>query len=138
MRTRLPNKQKRGKDMENNQKYCKHCGQLIDVDCVVCPKCGKQVEELKSNDKNIIINNSAGSSASAAASVTPVFVSHGNAKNKWTAFFLCLCLGMFGAHKFYEGKTVMGIIYLLTLGLFGIGWIVDCILLLMKPNPYYV
>lgn len=44
--------------MENNQKYCKHCGELIDKDCVVCPKCGKQVEELKSSDKNIIINNS--------------------------------------------------------------------------------
>ena len=44
--------------MENNQKYCKHCGELIDKDCVVCPKCGKQVENLSSiNDKNIIINN---------------------------------------------------------------------------------
>ena len=54
--------------MENNQKYCKHCGELIDKDCVICPKCGKQVEELKNrNDNPIIINNSA--SASAAASV---------------------------------------------------------------------
>lgn len=50
-------------------KYCKHCGEQIDKECVVCPKCGKQVEELKSSDKNIIINNSASSSASAAASV---------------------------------------------------------------------
>lgn len=25
--------------MENTTKYCKHCGQLIDSDCVVCPKC---------------------------------------------------------------------------------------------------
>ena len=50
--------------MENNQKYCKHCGELIDKDCVVCPKCGKQVENLSSiNDKNIIINNSASSSS---------------------------------------------------------------------------
>ena len=52
--------------MENNQKYCKHCGELIDKDCVVCPKCGKQVEDLTSaHDKNIIINNSASSSSSA-------------------------------------------------------------------------
>lgn len=49
----------------NNLKFCKHCGEKIDKECVVCPKCGKQVEELKyENDKNIIINNSASSSAS--------------------------------------------------------------------------
>ena len=54
------------------------------------------------------------------------------------AFFLCLFLGYLGAHKFYEGKVGMGILYLFTLGLCGIGWIVDCILILLKPNPYYV
>ena len=31
-----------------NQKFCKFCGAIIDKDCVICPKCGKQVEELKS------------------------------------------------------------------------------------------
>ena len=46
-------------------KFCKHCGEKIDKECVVCPICGKQVEELRyENDKNIIINNSASSSAS--------------------------------------------------------------------------
>ena len=38
-------------------KYCKHCGEQIDVECVVCPKCGKQVEQLSSNPDHIIINN---------------------------------------------------------------------------------
>ena len=33
--------------MDDGKKYCKHCGERIDSDCVVCPKCGKQVEELK-------------------------------------------------------------------------------------------
>ena len=54
----------------NTQKYCKHCGQLIDKDCVICVHCGKQVEELKSNsDKNIYINNSASAAASSAVSM---------------------------------------------------------------------
>ena len=30
-----------------NQKFCKHCGEVIDKDCVICPKCGKQVEDIK-------------------------------------------------------------------------------------------
>ena len=54
------------------------------------------------------------------------------------AFALCLCLGFVGAHKFYEGKAGMGILYLFTAGLCCIGWIVDLIALLGKPNPYYV
>lgn len=59
-------------------------------------------------------------------------------KNKWVSFFLCLFLGYFGAHKFYEGKIGSGILYCFTLGLFGIGWIIDIFNLLNKPNPYYV
>lgn len=121
--------------MENNKKFCKYCGQKIDVDCVVCPICGKQVEELKT-DKNIIINNSSSASAAASANAFARPIVYGRPKNKWVAFLLCLFT--ICGHKFYEGKVFMGIIYLCTLGLFGIGWIIDLIVLLMKPNPYYV
>ncbi len=74
-------------------KYCKHCGEQIDKECVVCPKCGKQVEELKSSDKNIIINNSASSSASAAASVA----SKGKMRRLpwYLTWFWIFILGMF-------------------------------------------
>lgn len=58
--------------------------------------------------------------------------------NKWTAFLLCTFLGGFGAHKFYEGKVGMGILYIFTFGLFGIGVLIDWIVILTKPNPYYV
>lgn len=57
-------------------------------------------------------------------------------KNKWIALLLCFFLGMFGAHKFYEGNKKMGIIYLCTYGLFGYGWLFDWITLLFRPNPY--
>ena len=40
---------------------------------------------------------------------------------------LCLFLGWMGAHKFYANQVGMGIVYLLTCGLFGIGWIIDSI-----------
>jgi RNA polymerase subunit RPABC4/transcription elongation factor Spt4 len=123
----------------NDKKYCKHCGELIDKDAVICVKCGKQVEELHS-DKNIIINNSASasSSASSSASATNTMPHGGKQKNKWISFLLCFFLGVIGAHKFYEGKTGMGILYICTCGLFGIGALIDLIVLLGKPNPYYV
>lgn len=117
-------------------KYCKWCGEAIDADCVVCPRCGKQVEELKQSSQPIVINNTNTASAVANASIRGG--GGGRARNKWTAFFLCLFLGYLGAHKFYEGRTGKGLLYLITLGLFGIGWIVDTVVLLFKPNPYYV
>ena len=40
-------------------------------------------------------------------------------------------LGYFGVHKFYEGKIGMGILYIFTLGLFGIGTYIDLIKLLI-------
>lgn len=44
-------------------------------------------------------------------------------------FILCLTLGYFGAHKFYEKKYGIGIIYFFTFGLFIFGWIIDIFIL---------
>lgn len=126
--------------MEEKLKFCKHCGEKIPEDAVICAKCGRQVEEIKKGSSDqIIINNSSSSSASAAASATAV-ASGGPAtpRDKWVALMLCIFLGWAGAHKFYEGNTGMGILYLCTCGLCGIGWAVDIVLILLKPNPYYV
>jgi len=47
--------------------FCKFCGEKIPEDAVICAKCGRQVEELKSSKlDNIIINNLSSSSASAS------------------------------------------------------------------------
>lgn len=40
-------------------------------------------------------------------------------------WILLTFLGLFGIHRFYMGKIITGIIYLLTGGIFGIGWIYD-------------
>ena len=49
------------------------------------------------------------------------------AKNNKSKLLLIAILGIFGVHKFIEKKYVLGVIYLLTLGLFGIGVIVDLV-----------
>ncbi|MFI3215083.1 MAG: TM2 domain-containing protein [Eubacteriales bacterium] len=50
-------------------------------------------------------------------------------KSKMAALFLCIFLGYFGVHRFYVGKIGTGILYLFTAGMFGIGWIIDIILI---------
>ena len=55
--------------------------------------------------------------------------------NTFIEWILCLTLGYLGVHKFYAGKKKMGIIYLFTAGLCGIGWIVDLIALTVELLP---
>ena len=127
-----------------NLKFCKHCGAKIPYDAVICTACGRQIEELKKANEtpSITINNSNQSSnvntnVNRNANINGG-VRLGNRKNKWVALVLCALFGFIGAHKFYEEKTGMGILYLFTGGLFFIGVILDFIALLAKPTYYYV
>ena len=48
-------------------------------------------------------------------------------KTKLVALLLCIFLGTIGVHRFYVGKIGTGIVWLLTGGVFCIGWIIDII-----------
>ena len=43
--------------------------------------------------------------------------------------YLLWILGFLGAHRFYYGRPLTGTLYFFTLGLFGIGWLVDLFLI---------
>lgn len=124
------------KALQPNAKFCQHCGSAIDKQCVICPKCGKQVMAIQPPQQPQVVINNANTNTNIARSSAHSGMR--GAKNKWVAFFLCLFLGVFGVHKFYEGKILLGVVYIFTGGLFVIGWVIDLISLLFKPNPYYV
>ena len=137
----MTNKIKGEIKMNENTKFCKHCGSTIPEDAVICTHCGRQVEKIESAasaQPQVIINNS---NSNINSNTNNVGVGgYGNPKSKTTAIALCCCgfLGIGGLHKFYEGKIVSGILYLLTAGWFFIGTIIDLIALLGKPSTYYV
>ena len=54
--------------------------------------------------------------------------SRGNTHSTLIGYLLWI-FGFTGAHRFYFGRPISGIIWFFTLGLFGIGWIIDLFLI---------
>lgn len=48
--------------------------------------------------------------------------------SKVAAILITFFLGSLGVHRFMAGKIGTGILWLITLGVFGIGWLVDVIM----------
>ena len=129
---------------QQEKAYCSKCGKDIDKEAVICPACGVPTTNFQQQPQqqapapinvtvsNVNTNSNVNTMTMGGAGII------GKPKNKWVALALCIFLGYFGAHKFYEGRTLMGIVYIFTVGLFFIGVLIDFFALLGKPNPYYV
>ena len=90
--------------------YCRKCGNVISDDAKFCPACGTAT-----GADTVIINYN--------DNETYPY------RSRWAAFFLCLFLGGLGLHRFYVGKIGTGVLWLLTAGCCGVGWLVDLILI---------
>ena len=82
--------------------FCNKCGKEINDDAVVCVGCGCAVNEFNAlkDNKGLV------------------------------TLLLCLLLGPLGAHRFYTGHIVIGVVQLLTFGGCGIWLLIDLIMLL--------
>lgn len=99
--------------------FCRSCGAVIGSYDEYCAKCGAFQGPAAPPTANPPYNQPYQS-----------YNSNISQKNKWIAFLLCLFGGFFGLHRFYVGKIGSGIAYIFTLGLFYIGAIVDCVMIL--------
>jgi TM2 domain-containing membrane protein YozV len=57
-------------------------------------------------------------------------------KSKPLAYLLWFFFGVFGIHKFYLNKPLVGILYIFTLGIFFIGWFIDAFTLGTQVDAY--
>lgn len=126
-----------GKEMNDNQiiclncgcavgsgnSFCANCGGEIMQNSIACLKCGVSVTY--GSTKNNLHSNF----NSSANNLNPYNVS----EKSWViTLLLCIFLGELGVHRFYSGKIGTGILWLITVGCFGIGWIVDIIMIACK------
>lgn len=58
-------------------------------------------------------------------------------KNKTTAALLALFLGVLGVHRFYLKQFWLGLLYLLTLGFYGIGALIDFIVFITMKDERF-
>lgn len=74
-----------------NTKYCHYCGSLIASLAKICPKCSVRQPDQSFRGRQ----------------------SESDSPNKVTACLFAMFLGLFGAHRFYLGQPMMGVLYLL-------------------------
>jgi len=86
------------------EKKCSSCGASIDLNAVECKYCG-EATGVQAQQPPVQQYQ-----ASPNYTTTGIPVSR---KNKTTAGLLAIFLGGLGVHKFYLGKTGLGILYLL-------------------------
>lgn len=92
--------------------FCKSCGSKIADDAKVCQFCGKNVDEKPANTSNT------------NADLNEL------TKKGWFLAIFCFIFGCLGVHRFMVGKIGTGVLWLLTGGVFGIGALVDFIMIL--------
>lgn len=90
---------------------CPNCGKENPNDSYYCRECGWSLKELGGEKKQI---------QEPKKEFKPYPF-----KSKPVAYVLCIFLGWLGVHRFYVGKIGTGILYALTMGLFGVGWFLD-------------
>jgi hypothetical protein len=85
--------------MENvkgaDEKFCPSCGAIIKIAAEICPKCGVRQKGVPG------VSTSGNPNASV--------------KSRTTALLLCIFLGSFGAHRFYVGRSGLGISIIIVL-----------------------
>lgn len=88
-------------------KYCQNCATEVDPKAEICVKCGVRLSGVKTK----------------------------GGKDWLVALLLSIFLGGLGIDRFYLGYIGLGILKLITMGGFGIWWLIDLILIAANKLP---
>lgn len=117
-----------------NVAYCAYCKATVLNRHQKCPNCGSTV--FLTDDEPVAHAREAAPEYRTIYVEKPVYHTvyvetpprPATSPKSWTAaLLLCLFFGGAGFHRFYVGKIGTGLLFLLTFGWCGIGWLVDLI-----------
>jgi hypothetical protein len=98
--------------MSKARSVCGRCSLAMPRSAPYCPGCGALVH-------------------SSASGARPIEYEEVSDYSRLLALLLCIFLGYIGAHRFYVGRLWTGVLWLLTGGLFGAGYVLDLVAILM-------
>lgn len=93
-------------------RLCHACGTAIDAEAEICPYCGVRQTALRTHARGGALDEI-------------------SERKLAPAVLLCVLFGVFGAHRFYTGKTGTAVLQLFTLGGLGIWTTIDLIFLII-------
>ena len=105
--------------------YCAYCKTRVLKGDRKCPSCGSTV---------FLTDDEPPAAPPPAAEPRVVYVETpaqpARSERSWlAALLLCIFGGGLGLHRFYVGKIGTGILYLFTGGAYGLGWLIDLIVI---------
>ncbi|MHA1345352.1 MAG: NINE protein [Candidatus Heimdallarchaeaceae archaeon] len=111
--------------------FCANCGAIIEEGIKFCANCGTSVSDRPTPQQPAAQPAQPYAPAPTYTPSQPGTQAGISPLSRTVAFLLCFFFGGLGVHRFYVGKIGSGIFYLLTGGIFGIGILVDFILILV-------
>lgn len=120
---------------------CPYCG--AEVHERICDYCNSEImgftsesvfgsnaiDEARTVDNNIALNRTADVPLYTEINSSAACVEEYSTKKKTTALILCILFGWLGVHHFYTGRWILGILYLCTYGLWGLGVVFDIVMI---------
>jgi TM2 domain-containing membrane protein YozV len=110
--------------------YCRNCGKEVAEQAVMCVACGVPPRNGRKFCQNCAAETNVAAEICIKCGVPLAKSGVAGGKDWLTALLLCIFLGGLGAHRFYTGSIVIGVLQLVTLGGCGIWTLIDLILLL--------
>jgi restriction system protein len=116
--------------------FCINCGAELETDANFCEYCGadlsveqkSQSQETREIHRTHITHTEVYVAPTTHSSYSPY--GQESPKSMLVLILLWFFFGVLGVHYFYVGRIGMGILWLLTGGMFGIGWVVDIFVIL--------
>ena len=111
-----------GAELQTNARYCEYCGADLSGEQKTQSKETRETQRIYTTRTEVYVTPTTHSSYSPHGQESP--------KSMLVLIILWFFFGVLGVHYFYAGRVGIGILWLLTGGMLGIGWIVDIIVIL--------